>query len=93
MMANHLNAILIFDRAIPVVENKTGRFPTRLEVDRARHVTIVIPRQCHHLATLSQPSQKGRRGGTRCLVMHQIPDHNQLPGPILLEQLSQAILD
>jgi len=53
MMANHLNAILILDRAIAVVENKTGRFPAGLKLNRPRHVTIVIPRQRHHLATLS----------------------------------------
>ena len=53
MMANYLNAILILDRAIPVVENKTRGFPSRLKLNRPGHVTIVIARQRHHLATLS----------------------------------------
>ena len=53
MMANDLNATVILNHAIPVVENKTRRFPSRLKSDRSRHVTIVVARQRHHLATLS----------------------------------------
>src|SRR5450432_807686 len=93
MMADDLDPAGLVSLAVTVLENKVRRLPTGSELDRARHVSIVISRERDHFAAAAQTREQIARCGTGSLVVHQIADDEELPRQIIFEQCVQSLSD
>jgi hypothetical protein len=93
MVPDYLNPVPALGSAMPMVKIKRLRLERVPHLDMAAQMTIVIPGDNDHFATLAKSAQELGRFTRRRPVVNQIAEHDKLPRFVFIDELREPIRD